>query len=335
MPAPRAAASVAEPSDAWLAASWRAATEEHGASDATPGALRWQLPSCALRLQLRSLTTSDVAPGRAPVGTELLLELDATPREGVLELRVASGSSASIHGDNHSQRPIDPKSWLPAHVETDGALWQEAPGPSTLWAAHGAIPPLALAFPRLPATTATGALARWVIRSYPERVTSAAERARAADPSAQTAPPGHAQSVDLRLDGWQQVGAERAAILSGSWRDDDLRFDPIESHRVARWRGRFAVSERGRLLHAALVANSWQRFSQRGAGETDKHGTAELELRLVDACDGVTLPRMTGTRSLWDADAGASSNCLSTFPFTESERFPAKNSGLFGSISRF
>jgi hypothetical protein len=128
--------------------------------------------------------------------------------------------------------------------------------------------------------------------------------------------------VDLRLDGWQQVGAERAAILSGSWQDDDLRFDPIESRRVARWRGRFAVSERGRLLHAALVANSWQRFSQRGAGETDKHGTAELELRLVDACDGVTLPRMTGTRSLWDADAGASRAPAASGPAPQASAAP-------------
>jgi hypothetical protein len=274
-----------------------------GQSDgvAAGATLAWRMPSCVLGYQLRSLTTSDVAPGRPPMGVEAMVDLTATVdgagEDVSLLFALMGGTQAMLHDDARTAKPFETKGWVAPRVVTDGQRWQERGGPSTLWAAHGALPPLALAFPRLPRSAELGASTTWVVQSYPPAVTAKADALRLegaaglADPGA----PYRTLRIKLEFEGWQQIGAENVGVMVGRWGSKDERFDPIHSRKVERWVARFVVTARGRLLHAALVANRWHWAAVAAGQVSEKVGVAELEVRLTEACDGVTLPRMTGT----------------------------------------
>jgi hypothetical protein len=263
--------------------------------------LAWKPPSCPLRYQLFSLHGAEVAPGRPPTGIEMLAELSLSPAAEGFSLQLVEASKALLHDDERQDTTVDVASWVPTALSSDGRKLSELAGPTTLWASTTALPAVSVFFPLLPQRVHVGSKAKWVIASYKQHATAEVERQRAAD--AAVAPPMPEQiAADVMVADWISVGEgeqrEVAAILEGSWALDTHEVEPIETKRKERWFGRFVITASGRLLYAGMVANKWQWWSQADEKAGEKPGFAEQELRLVEACDGASLPRRAPTQKL-------------------------------------
>lgn len=285
---------VAEPGDAELLDAWSRASSALGVAPGTAvmSTIRYQLPSCRLGYELRVRQQHEVAPGRPATGTEVIATLALEPQGDharfVLE---ASRTDVLAEGERKPGTPQKPATVPPKlHVLDRG--WQEIDGPTLLWMTHGELPPLATFFPELPSTTAADRDYVWRRATMrPEIV--AKLRARPRDAGHPT-PPELVDEITLAVHGsvsLSKPGVESvsALVLEARWSILEDGFAPLHGQRVERWRGRFVVSEHGRLVHAALVANRHHWWSNQPGESASKRSRAEHELLLVQACDGPTL----------------------------------------------
>lgn len=292
-PPPKRAADVIEAPDPALAdALWKHASDGIRVTAASPGKLAYAMPGCTLRYELRDLHVVEIAPGRDPAEVEGLAELVVNPSEAGATVQLLAASKAVTNDGQRAEKSMDVSGFAPSSVKSDGRRWLEVQGPTTLWSSHTALPPLSGFFPILPLEREVGAKAKWAIASYKQNVTAENERRRAEDAAVSTPPPAQV-TADVMLAGWQTLSRdareERAAVIEAAWKVETHELDPIETRRMEKWFGRFVVTESGRLLHAAMVATTWHWWLQADERSGEKRGTAERELRLVEACDGVAL----------------------------------------------
>ncbi len=291
-PPTRAADAIDAPDPALADAMWKRASEGLAVADASPGTIAYQAPSCALRYALRDLHVVEIAPGTDPAEVEARAAIAMNPSEGGVTLQLLSAKRAMTNDGQRGETAMDPAGFGPTSLKSDGRRWLEVHGPTTLWSSHTALPPLSAFFPILPLERDVGAKAKWAIASYKQSVTSEAERLRQQDAAVPAVPPDQV-TADLMLARWQTLSRDarddRVAVIEAAWKVETEALDPIETRRMEKWFGRFVVSERGRLIHAAMVATTWHWWLQADERSGEKRGTAERELRLVEACDGVVL----------------------------------------------
>jgi len=281
-PAPSAAA------DLWT----EVATDAWGRpTDAPPEPVRWRVPSCPLRYVLRSHHLYEVAEDREPAGQSMRAEIAANPSEGGVTLQATEVATAVVadgaRGTATQHATID---WALPQVTTDGLRWREKDGPTTVWSAYGTVPALVGLFPSLPRVTAVGGHTKWGLDIFLQRTTQEIQRRRADGKPAPNVSPIERER-DLEVKGFIDVGGERAMVLAASWTVVvDVR-KRLMLRRAERWRGHFVmIPATGRLLHAALVGRSRQEIELDSRDRKESEGRGEIELRLVEACDGPTLP---------------------------------------------
>jgi hypothetical protein len=269
---------VEEPTPAEVNAMWERATRGIELAPAAPTLTRYALPSCPLRWQVRWLQLTEIASGREPAGTETLATIAGTAKDGAMEVVLESQRSEALADGTRTPRPDANLHMDPSRLRTDGLRWRET-GTGSMWRASGLLPPLAALFPPLPELSEPGARAEWELTLAATRVPAGKEH------------PIEEMRAQVELPGFLEVGGQTAAVLLGSWPRRRAAEEPLLSRRVEKWRGRFVVLVNGRLLHAALTARTWQWWSPKPGEENEQHGSTEMELRLVEACDGPTLPR--------------------------------------------
>lgn len=284
---------VPSPPEDEAAALWRSAARDGwGEPSAAPTeTVRWQVPSCPLRYMLRGHHLYEVAEDREPAGQSVLASIVANPSDGGVTLQVTEVATAIVadgaRGTPTQHATVD---WALPQVTTDGLTWREKDGPTTVWSAYGTVPALVGLFPALPRATAVGGKLKWGVDIFLQRTTQEIERRRAEGKPAPTVSPIQRER-ELEVKGFIDLGGETAMVLTGHWTMAvDVR-DRMLLRRAERWRGHFVViPATGRLLHAALVGRSLQEMELESRDRNESEGRGEIELRLVEACDGPTLP---------------------------------------------
>lgn len=284
VPAPREDAAVAL---------WKAAARDGWGEPTTAATepVRWRVPSCPLRYVLRSHHLYEVTEEREPAGQSMRASIAANPGDDGLTLQVTEVATAVVaDGERGTPTQHATVGWALPQVKTDGLTWTEKDGPTTVWSAYGTVPALVGLFPALPRATAVGGKVKWGVEIFLQRTTQEIERRRAEGKPAPTVAPIQRER-DLEVKGFIDLGGETAMILTGSWTMEvDVR-DRMLLRRAERWRGHFVViPATGRLLHAALVGRSLQEMELESRDRKESEGRGEIELRLVEACDGPTLP---------------------------------------------
>lgn len=275
---------------------WKRAADGLTVSDGEAFPLAYTVPTCSTRYELRSQYLAEVAEGREPAGVEIVADLVANPDTDRLTWQMVSMRNFLVHDGERDERPHDITTWPPALVRTDGELWHEEKGPSTLWAAFSAIPPLVGLFPKLPKGAKLGDTFKWKVDSYSKRTTAKVEKRRQENPD-QALPNFTPDSyeAEVTVAAWQRLGRGEtttdAAVLVASWSDEKKELDPTESERAERWLGRYVIAKNGRLIHAVAIAGRYQWWQVSSTERNSKIGSAEVELRLVEDCDTLTLPR--------------------------------------------
>ncbi len=279
---------------------WQRAAKNLTIDDGDAFPLTYTIPKCSVRYAMRSVVLAEVAGGRPPAGVEILAEIVGNPDTDRLTWQLVGLRSFLLHDGERRERPATRTKWPPTLVFTDGASWREARGPSTLWAAFSVVPPLVSQFPILPEDGTLGASYRWNVQTYAKRTTSKVEQRRIGDPDADIpnlVPESYEVAVALaewqRLT-WSSQGEQRsvrAAVLRGSWSRERTDYERIERHSAERWRGRWVVTETGRLLHAIAMAGRYQWWAISSEEHNSKLSSTEIELRLIEDCDTPTLPR--------------------------------------------
>jgi len=272
---------------------WRSVAKEGWGAEAEPPekTVRWQVPSCPLRYVLRSRHLYDVAEGREPAGQAIRVEIVANPSEGGVTLQATEVATSLVadgaRGTPSQHATID---WALPQVTTDGTSWRELDGPTTLWSAYSTVPALTGFFPDLPRAGQVGARIAWGVDIHQQRTTKEIERRRAEGRPVPSVTPTHRER-SLEVTGFIDLDGATALVLEGSWSMMvDIR-DRMLMRRAERWRGHFVVvADSGRLLHAALVGRSLQELELDDRERRESRGRGEIELRLVEACDGPTLP---------------------------------------------
>lgn len=275
---------------------WQQAAAGLSVGEGEAFSLAYTVPTCSVRYELRSQYLAEVAEGRGPAGIEIVAELVGNPDTDRLTWQMVSMRNFLVHDGERDERPNDITPWPPALVRTDGERWHEEKGPSTLWAAFSAVPPLVGLFPRLPPGTKLGDTYPWKVESYDKRTTAKVEKRREQSPAKEL--PNltpHAYEAEVTVASWQRLARANletdAAVLVASWTDEKRELDPTESHRAERWIGRYVIAKNGRLIHAAAIAGRYQWWQVNATERNSKIGSAEVELRLVEDCDTPTLPR--------------------------------------------
>ena len=294
-----------EPTEAELTEVWADAARDIavGKSDAFP--LRYSIPTCSVRYELRSVILGEVAEGRPPAGIETRAEVVGNPDTARLTWQVVNVRTFLLHDGERLERPNSDGDWAPALVHTDGKVWFEERGPTTLWTAFSAVPPLSAQFPALREANEIGVAYPWIIETYPRATTAKIEERRTSSPDAsvpnvapdRTEAKVHvAERVSLTYRHGDAPRSIRAAVLHGAWTIETTETHPTETQRAERWKGRWVVTEHGRLLHAISLAGKYQWWSRSKTEQTSKAGSSEIELRLVEDCDGPTLPPASSSK---------------------------------------
>jgi hypothetical protein len=269
-------ARVLEPEPQEVTALWQRASASLAVSEIPAASVRYTVPSCPLRWEVRWLQLSEVAEGREPVGVEVVGEISGTPKGEELVLGFDALRSEALADGSRAVRPVSKPSLAPAVVVTDGIRWRDTET-SPLWRASSAIPPLSTLFAPLPEKV--GAREKWDLTLASTPVPAGKEQ------------PIEEMHAEVELSGLIEVGGVPAAVVTGLWPRRRAAEQPLLRRQVEKWRGRFVILASGRLFYAAAVAQTWQWWSPKPGEENEKLGRAEMELRLVEACDGPTLPR--------------------------------------------
>lgn len=291
---------------------------------ATPGQeLRWASPPCPLRYWLAvdiEMHGAELPGGPPRLRIRSWIDADGRAAGGMRlrarELQMGHGSSG-----------VD----LPAPKQPDGAFaevrlapgprgWQEVDGPTSLWAALGTFPGLAVFWPDLPASAAPGTRTAWPLRLHSRTSSAAAEQARGSlrlpEGAVVPKPTSSDVAAQVELRRWGSVEGMEVAELQGGWvmreqtRDIDLAAgqgtppaDPpaLRVRATAGARGRWLVRRDGLLLHAQLeiAASGRMQLSGRNSGAhgLDQRHTTRAQLSLVRACGGPRLERATESPS--------------------------------------
>ncbi len=281
-----------EPKRGELETLWKAATD---GVDVRPGekfALRYRIPTCSARYELRSLVLSEVADGRDPAGVEAVAELVANPDTANLTWQVVGLRTFLIHDGEREERPNKRSEWPTALVSTDGTRWNENAGPSTLWAAYTVIPPLSTLFPWLPPEGAAGVYP-WKVSLFHKRTIEKLQKRVMADAAVPNVSP-RTYEAKAHVSQWQRLhGSGRetpVAVVTAEWTEQRHELDPMESARAERWVGRYTVADNGMLVHAVAISGRFQWWEVAPGERNEKLGSAEIELRLVQHCKSATLP---------------------------------------------
>lgn len=286
--ASRVEAPSAERVEAMVAAAFADRLDEAG-PEAPPAALAWVIPPCSLRYQLQSAHLGEVAEGRAPAGKDALASVVANPGEEGLTLQIVDVGSALLADGERTPRRHQALAWAPTLLRTDGRRFEEIGGPTTLWTSHSVVPALVELFPALPDHPAPGAEIAWEVALHAHGSVARLEERRARGEAVPTLEPTRRQRR-VSFERWIAIDGEPAGVLASAWHLSVDVGGPVPMRRGERWLGRWTVLGTGRLIHAALAANTWSE-SEVSLGEPRaQHGTATIELRLIEACDGPTLP---------------------------------------------
>lgn len=287
---------VPEPEKQELDAVWAEVGKPFTTSKAEPVDVRYAVPNCALRYELRSVVLGDVTEGRGPAGIEIVAELVANPDTDHLTWQLVDLAATLLHDGERNARPKSKTRWASVRVRTDGEQWFEERGPTTLWSSYSAVPPLAGQFPPIPETPEIGKTSMWKIETHDERTTTKVQKRRETNPDA--AVPNFTPDVaevSLSVAGFQRLTRDERSIdvlvLEGTWTTQKTLLDPSESQRAERWRGRWVITEKGRLLHGISMAGRYQWWATTDEERNSKLGSHEIEMRLVEDCDGPALAR--------------------------------------------
>jgi len=285
---------VAPPAPDAAGKRWEALAAELEVEASTPGKLAYAVPPCPLRYEILGEYFSEVAEGREPAGVVTVAEILATPEPGreppEVGLTLERVRSALDIDGERGAKPVKVDGWPPTSVRVESHAWRETQGPSTLWAAHTVFPALASLFFPLPDRSDQGASVGWKQRIFDRGETEKAEQRRdAGEPPHPKAP--EEQLAHLQIARWVTIEGTKAAVLEGAWSWSARHVEPIESRRAERWVAEAVFLESGWPLYFASFANVW-RFSA-PAADQGRHtlGTQLRALRLVEACEGPTLPR--------------------------------------------
>ncbi len=261
----------------------------------------YTIPTCSVRYELRSQYLAEVAPGREPAGMEVVVELVGNPDTDRLTWQMLSMRTFFLNEGEREERPYGVASWPPALVRSDGERFVELAGPSTLWSAFTAIPPLLSLFPRLPPDLAIDVSYPWKVESFNQRTTSKVEQRREDRPDAGV-PNLTPNTYDVQVtpSAWRRLASDRRStdvlLLTAEWSTERSEIEPTESQRAERWRARYLVAANGRLVYLVAAAGRYQYWQPSASERNSKLGSAEVELRLVEDCDTPTLPRFGNER---------------------------------------
>lgn len=288
---------AAEPESEVLGEVWKDASAKLKVTNAALGqSLRYKLPAtdCQLGYQLRSRRVNNIPKTtRPPAGAEFLITVktEDNPDDPKFMRFVAESIRKDSLAENKRTvgKAHPAEAFAPSRVRTDGLSLKEHSVPTTLWSLHASFPGLSYSFPDLPTQTALGSSALWQRRT----VSSAALEAYISGIDKGMSPPKPRRSVkaiDVRLTRWIDVDKVRAGVLHAEWRDATTTRRPLKHRTVDRWKGRYTMLASGRLLHAIAIAETTSWWETKERENQKQTGSAQLELRLVSACDGPTLP---------------------------------------------
>jgi hypothetical protein len=283
---------------------------EVAAVDPPESALRWQAPSCELEYQLR--VTIDI---------ELVGEETSLPSSG---LRIVGGWTARADGArmllrngdlnlSHVQAGIQrPSNGQPAgtlaeiRLETNGSMWTEVDGPTSLWSAFGSWSGLTLFHPAIPEATTPGAGGLWPLLLH-ERgagVRVEVERGSLEVPEGYEFTEPQTQTIPARveLQRWISIAGTPAVVLRSRYEIGEN--SPFSGFGMLggliadeRSEAQYVVLDSGVLLHAELHEQTNVKMSV-GIGKTmHQLHTLTGEARLVRGCAGPVLPRFPDERT--------------------------------------
>lgn len=267
---------------------WQAARAELDVQKSeNPGlTLTYVQPSCSLRYEVRSRATTELAAGRNPIEVATTSSIRANPGDGGLTLQVLGMQLVVTIEGGRNERNEDVAAWPPALVVSKNTHWQEIDGPSTLWATDTQLAPLVTFFPRL---TSDKDIA-WPFELFQATFTRKLEASRAAAADPPPKPKPDKMTAVVHFEGWISIADVPAARLRAEWSTDIKKLRPSMSRRREKWRAHYVVLQSGVVLHAALQANTWNRWSVADEQENSKLGERAVELRLVESCVQPVLP---------------------------------------------
>lgn len=281
MPAPPAVEVVEA---RWLAAAEGLSIEPRPEG---PRSIAWAAP-CKLTYALRWERLFDVAPGRARAGPRSHAALEVVPDgdEAIVQL-VGLRTDRFVDGRPTAERT--PSVDASVRVRWSPTAWSPTEEGRRLWLADGSVPALGAVFPTLPRALSPGARVEWKVQRLEPPVAARLERRRAEGKKVPRVVPEE-ESRSAELTSWSTVEGVPAATFEGTFQRhvDDQRASLARS--LEAWRAQWVVLASGRLLHAALVAEAWRGAQAVLGDERSRRGTLAIEMRLVEACDGPTLP---------------------------------------------
>lgn len=201
--------------------------------------------------------------------------------------------------NHYGGRRMAPDGRAPGIVITlslDGGVWQNERDAHYPWEQLGSALGLGALFPALPDAAEAGAKTSWAVPAEPEGWQGHVDVVDVSEDRAdEGARPLRAVDLEAR---WRVARvdhtAESALIslrLSGSQVDEELMERLLKQYALTKGeaRGRYLVSESGRLLRASVEDARQLEWHYENNDRTSTTQT-QLEATLVDACDGPTLP---------------------------------------------
>ncbi len=285
-------------------ADWRPVVPGHTVRAGTPADLRWTLrDGCPLayewHIRSRVLPNAQArAHGAVEIGMEASGRVEGDARGGVASLRVLWRELRHVQGGARSAPQREEGVAAPVLLRVDGRDLREVDGPTTMWAAYGTFGGLVRFFPTLPAGPAAGATTAWRFQVFPTNVGAATDVRRGGlrlPPGAGLpgAPPTE-YSGTARVAQWLSLDGEDVAVVETEAAREHREPVPgvagVELRSTWRTRGEHLVSARGgRLLLARYDDETELRSRGAPAAGLDQDHRTHGEIRLVAACDGVTL----------------------------------------------
>ncbi|MFO0625905.1 MAG: hypothetical protein U0325_09845 [Polyangiales bacterium] len=286
-------------------ADWAPVMPGHRVAEGTPRPVRWSLrDGCSLSYewQIAQRIHPRAEARRHPIpvtGIDASGRAEGAARGGVLTLRVSWRELRHVTGDSISAPQRDEGIAAPVMLRVAQGSLREVDGPTSTWAAYGTFHGLVRFFPSLPEGTRVGAVTPWRFEVYPAHAGFAtdARRGGARLPTGARVDPAPATAfaATARLARWIRVDDDDVAVIETEAAREERQalpqLGPDASVRT-RWtsRGEHLVSARsGRLLLARYDDLQEIRGAGAGAGNLSQDHRTHGELRLVSACDGVTL----------------------------------------------
>ncbi len=284
---------------------WGPVMPGHRVGEGTARPVRWSLrDGCSLSYEWhvaqRIHPNAAARRHRIPVtGIDASGRAEGTAQGGVLTLRVLWRELRNVSDDTVSSPQRDEGIAAPVMLRVAQRSLREVDGPTSTWAAYGTFHGLVRFFPTLPEGTRVGAVTPWRFEVFPTNAGFATDvrRGGARLPPGARVDPGTPTAIEAtaRLARWIRVDDEDVAVIETEASREDRQALPqlgADAALRTRWRsrGEHLVSARnGRLLLARYDDVQEIRGSGAQAANLEQDHRTHGELRLVSACDGVTL----------------------------------------------